>query len=141
MRTVGNNENVLDSRNIQERIDELEKEIEYERAENEEEEGESKEDKKEEETEEKSPEQEELAILLAFKEEVEQCNSEWDFGCTLIRESYFEEFCQQELEDLGTIPKDISWYIVIDWEATAKNMEQDYSEVSFDGVAYLVRNT
>ena len=129
MRTISNTENVLDSRNIQERIDELENEIEEEESKNEEEEEES------------SPEQEELEILLAFKEEVEQCNSEWDDGCALIRETYFKEFCQQELEDLGMIPKDLESFIVIDWEATAENMEQDYSEVSFDSVAYYVRNT
>jgi hypothetical protein len=44
------------------------------------------------------------------------------------------------LADCGTLPRDIPWYIEIDEEATAKNIEMDYASVDFDGVEYLIRS-
>jgi antirestriction protein len=38
------------------------------------------------------------------------------------------DFTQQLLEDCGEIPKDLPNYIVIDWEATARQIMWDYSE-------------
>jgi hypothetical protein len=43
------------------------------------------------------------------------------------------------LEDCGEIPRDLPHYIAIDWEATAQNIRVDYTEIDFDGQAYLVR--
>jgi antirestriction protein len=39
-----------------------------------------------------------------------------------------EDFAQQLLEDCGEIPKDLPSYVVIDWEATARQIMWDYSE-------------
>jgi len=39
-----------------------------------------------------------------------------------------EEFTQQLLEDTGYVPSDMPWYVVIDWEATAKHIMMDYCE-------------
>ena len=66
-------------------------------------------------------------------------NGEFDFGTTLIDESDFEEYCEEELEQCGYMPKDFPTCIVIDWESTASNMQQDYSEVEFRGTTYLYR--
>jgi hypothetical protein len=81
----------------------------------------------------------ELKALLALQEEAEGYAEDWHHGTPLVRESYFMEYCQEMLEDMGDLPKNFPSYIVIDWDATADNLKMDYTEVDFDGVAYLVR--
>lgn len=81
----------------------------------------------------------ELAALKSLAEQAEGYAADWHHGETLIRESYFTEYAQELCEDIGDLPKDLPHYIVIDWEATADNLKFDYTEVNFDGVAYLVR--
>ena len=83
---------------------------------------------------------EELKTLEALAKEAEPESSDWDYGESLIRRSYFVEYVQDMLADCGTIPKDIPWFVEIDWEATAKNIESDYASVDFDGVEYLIRS-
>lgn len=82
---------------------------------------------------------EELRVLKAFAEEAEEYAEDWQYGATLIRESYFVEYCEDLCKDIGDLPKDIPHYIEIDWEKTAENIKADYTEVEFDGVVYLVR--
>ncbi len=43
------------------------------------------------------------------------------------------------LEAIGTIPRDLPHWVHIDWEATAREVKVDYSEVSIDGVTYFYR--
>ena len=84
-------------------------------------------------------EREELKLLRELAEEGEGL-SDWRHGETLIRESYFEEYAQQLADDLGYIPKDVSWpFTCIDWEQAAKESEQDYTSLSFGDVTYLAR--
>ena len=64
---------------------------------------------------------------------------EFDYGVTLINEDYFEDFVKQDLEDCGYISKDFPSWIEIDWNATAENVKQDYSELTFRGTNYLFR--
>lgn len=82
---------------------------------------------------------EELAALEALAAEAEGYAPDWEHGATLIRESYFVAYCEEMLKDCGDIPKDVPWYIAIDWETTAENIKVDYTEVDFDGVAYFIR--
>jgi len=63
----------------------------------------------------------------------------FDDGVYLIDADDFEDFVEQDLEDLGYIPKDFPTWIEIDWRATANNVQQDYSEVEFRGTNYLYR--
>lgn len=59
---------------------------------------------------------------------------------TLVRDSYWVDFCKEEVEDLGYIAKDFPWWIEIDWEQTSENMKQDYyTSGEFDGVTYWGR--
>lgn len=88
---------------------------------------------------EKSEEAEELAALLALQEEAEGYAPDWKYGCTLVRDSYFTDYCEELVKDIGDLPKDIPGYLVIDWEATAENLKADYTSVEFDGVEYWVR--
>jgi len=80
----------------------------------------------------------ELDTLRAIDEE---CNyGDWEYGTTLIRYSYFTEYVQEMLEDCGDISKDLPDYIVIDWEATASNINYDYTSVDFGDITYYLRN-
>ena len=83
-----------------------------------------------------SDEQDELAELETLADEV----SEWTSGNQLIPEDDFEDYCQELCEDIGDIPRDLPSYIVIDWEATARNLKADYSEVEYQGTTYLYRS-
>lgn len=81
----------------------------------------------------------ELATLKALAEEGSDCSAEWDYGATLIRDSYFVEYCKDMLVDIGDLPKNLPHYIEIDWDKTADNLKADYASVDFDGVEYFVR--
>lgn len=65
---------------------------------------------------------------------------DWDHGETLIRESYFQDYAQELAEDCGMIPKDLAWPCTcIDWEQACRELKMDYTEVDFDGVSYFMR--
>jgi len=68
----------------------------------------------------------------------EHWRGDW-YPVTLIRDSYFATAMQELCEDIGALPKDLPCYIVIDWEATARNLRVDYTSVEFDGVTYWYR--
>ena len=89
-------------------------------------------------------EREELQTLLAILEDLKGCggDEQWRgdwYPITLIRESYFTDYVQELLEDCGEIPRDLPHYIHIDWEATARDVMVDYYTVTIDGVEYLYR--
>lgn len=84
-------------------------------------------------------EREELKALLALNDECENL-SDWKYGETLIHASYWVQYVEDLLIDCGDLPKEIPHYIAIDWEKTADNIEQDYMRVDFDGEEYLIRN-
>lgn len=81
----------------------------------------------------------ELKTLLALQAEAEGYAPDWTYGATLVRDSYFTDYAREMLEDCGDLPKDLPSYIEIDWETTARNIQADYTSVEFDGVTYWVR--
>ena len=81
---------------------------------------------------------EELKALEELAEEASG-SPDWEHGEALIRESCWTEYCQDMLEDCGDLPKDLPWYIHIDWEWTAREIAMDYMTVDFDGIEYLIR--
>lgn len=122
VREISKYEDVLDSRDIMERIQELrEMEVDEDISES---------------------EQEELTILLALEEEA-SASPDWQYGETLIRDSYFREYAEELADDIGAIDPNLSgrWpYTCIDWDAAARELQQDYFSVDFDGVTYWIRN-
>ena len=84
-------------------------------------------------------ERDELKALQSLAEEAEGYCEDWNYGAGLIRESYFTEYCMELLSDIGDLPHEIPHYIVIDEDATAENLKADYTEVDFDGVTYYIR--
>lgn len=65
----------------------------------------------------------------------------WDEldGPTMIRESYWVDYVEEYLKEIGYLPQDLADFIVIDWSATAENVKQDYTEFDLDGVTYYIR--
>ena len=83
---------------------------------------------------------EELAALRSLAEEAEGYASDWTYGETLIRDSYFEDYARELAEDIGASKDNASWpNTCIDWERAARELQQDYTAVEFDGVTYWVR--
>ena len=79
---------------------------------------------------------EERDELQALADEI----SDWQYGETLIPEDEFKAYAQELAEEIGTLPKDIGWPLYhIDWDAAADALAQDYTEVSYQGTTYLVR--
>jgi hypothetical protein len=68
----------------------------------------------------------------------EQWRGDW-YPVTLIRDSHFTSYAREMLEDCGTIPRDLPTWIEIDWKATARNVKMDYTSVEIDGVTYWTR--
>ncbi len=81
----------------------------------------------------------ELKALRELAEEAEGYAPDWQYGAQLIRDSYFVTAMQELCEDIGDMPRGLPAYLVIDWEATARNLQVDYTSVEFDGVTYWVR--
>lgn len=69
----------------------------------------------------------------------EQWRGDW-YPITLIRDNYFTDYARELCDDIGDIrTQDLPSYIVIDWEATARNIRTDYSAIEIDGVTYWYR--
>jgi hypothetical protein len=85
---------------------------------------------------------EELWLLRAFLEEMEQNAGEGvQHGVVAVRDSYFERYARQEAEDCGLIKDDATWpNNCIDWTEAARQLQQDYSCIDYDGVEYWVRS-
>lgn len=79
----------------------------------------------------------ELAALKTLAEEAEGYAADWHHGETLIRDSYFETAMDELLEDIGDLPKNLPGYltITVDYDA----LQMDYTSVDFDGVTYWIR--
>lgn len=88
-----------------------------------------------------SSEGEELKALLSLQDELEGYAPDWNHGCTLIRDSYFTEYCKELVNDIGDLPRDLPAYIEnnINWEGVAEDLQVDYTSGEFDGVTYWVR--
>jgi len=124
------NQEFFDSRDLIERIEELEQLEEWANdpeatAEDLEEFGQS--------------EMEELAMLRNFATEAGDYCEDWDYGETFIRDDYFTEYTKEMLVDCGYIPSNLPEWILIDWEGTAEKVKEDYTEYTLDGVTYWAR--
>lgn len=118
-------DNIIDSRDVIERLEELRSEHEDAIADGSE--ADWLEDN-----------EEELSNLAALEEEAENC-SDWQHGAQLIADAYFEDYARDLVTDIGDMPRDLPLYLVIDWAATADNIQEDYTSVDFGGETYWIR--
>lgn len=82
---------------------------------------------------------EEYEALKAFCEEAEQYCDGWSSGVQLILDEHWTEYAEQLTQDIGAIPRGLPEWLVIDWEATADNLRDDYTAVEWGGYTYWVR--
>lgn len=86
--------------------------------------------------------EEEIRELLQLRELAEQGEgySDWRHGATLIRDSYFKTYAMDYADDIGAIKRDAGWpNSCIDWDQAADELQMDYTAIEFDGVTYWVR--
>jgi hypothetical protein len=82
----------------------------------------------------------ELAALEALADEASNYAADWTHGETLIRESYFVQYAQELADDIGAIDRNAKWPLsCIDWDKAANELKADYTEVDYDGVSYWIR--
>lgn len=80
-------------------------------------------------------ESEELLKLIALQTECD--GREWKDGIMLIRDSYFLHYAQELAEDTGSIDRSAGWPAChIDWEAAIAALKTDYMQVDFDSETY-----
>jgi hypothetical protein len=85
-------------------------------------------------------EQHELEELVALADAADGA-SDWEYGASLIRDSYFKEYAQELAEECGLLPESDKWPTrCIDWDRAAEELKMDYFTVDFGGVTYWVRN-
>ena len=83
----------------------------------------------------------ELAELRALAKQGEDLD-DWEHGLCLVRDSYFKRYAQELAEDCDYINGDAGsrWpYTCIDWEQAAEELKQDYTSLEYDGVTYWAR--
>lgn len=93
-----------------------------------------------------SDEASELRSLESFVAEMkgyggdEQWEGHW-YPVTLVRDTYWEDFARDEAEAFhGEAVTEARWpFNCIDWERAARELQADYSSADFDGVTYWYR--
>ena len=120
-----NTNDVIDSRDVIERISDLQEEIE----------------RLTEEGEDHSEESAELKALEALASQGEDYAPDWKHGETLIRDDHFPRYAHDLAIECDMIPDDAKWPCTcIDWDQAARDLQHDYSAIDFDGVTYWVRS-
>lgn len=139
-KTISNSDDVIDSRDVIERLESLTDERQalvdaIEEADD----GEDKEAAQAALDEWQEDDGDEWQALTKLAEEAEGDAPDWTYGATLIRRSYFVDAMRELCQDIGDVPEDLPAYLEIDWQKTADNLEADYTSVDFDGQEYLIR--
>ena len=78
--------------------------------------------------------------LLQLAKDGENYSSDWKYGATLIRDSYFREYAEDLARDCCDMKSASEWpFRHIDWDAAADELKIDYSEIDFGGESYWIR--
>jgi hypothetical protein len=84
----------------------------------------------------------ELETLMAIMEKIkgyggdEQWRGDW-YPVTLIRSNYFNEYMDNMVSDCYEVPKDLPSFMTITLDYVA--LQQDYTSVDIDGITYWCR--
>lgn len=84
-------------------------------------------------------EKEELSLWEDLKEEFVDYIPDWEWGSTLILSSYFPEYTKKLASDCFGIRNEEWPFRHINWEDASEELKQDYTEVSVvdtNGVVY-----
>lgn len=86
-----------------------------------------------------SDEAEEYRLLNELRDDVG--HPEWASGLALINDDHFTEYAKQLADDIGAVNSEAHWPSnCIDWEQAARELQVDYSSVEFDGTTYHYRS-
>ena len=119
--TIDNTADVIDSRDIIARIEELRAQLEADGSLSDEDTA-------------------ELLTLDALAKQGEDYAADWEYGETLIRDSYFKAYAQELAEAIGAVSVSDRWpHTCIDWDKAASELQWDYTDVAFGSVTYWVR--
>lgn len=66
--------------------------------------------------------------------------SDWTYGETLILDDYFQAYAQQLADDIGAVKEDGWPNNCIDWEQAADHLKMDYTAIEIDGTTYWARS-
>lgn len=138
MTDISNTDDIIDSRDVIARIDELRETL----ADRHEEEsgGEASGELEAFLANDDSEEARELRALEALADEASGYADDWRHGAALVRDSYFRDYAMELAEDLDLIPRDAKWPATcIDWDQAARELQMEYTSVDFDGVTYWIR--
>jgi hypothetical protein len=109
------NSDIIDSREIEEEIEELE---DYGSAIDDDDEN-------------------KLNMLRRVREEVQGYNSDWKYGVTLIHERYWASYAMDFAYDQGLMENERQWpFNCINWDEAAKELQGDYTSVEIGGETY-----
>lgn len=84
--------------------------------------------------------EDELARLKEFAQSVG--SDDWEGGMTFIADSYFTEYAEDFCKDVGYLPHDLPDFVTsnINWAGVADDLRADYSEYELDGNTYYARD-
>lgn len=80
---------------------------------------------------------------LSLKKLIDQAEGvgDWVHGAVLIRDDHFEAYARELAWSIEAIKENQTWpYNHIDWAAAANELQMDYTSVEFDDVTYWVRS-
>lgn len=78
--------------------------------------------------------------LKDIVEEASGYSDDFEFGVTLIRDDYFVDYAQEFAEDIGAIPETTEWPAsYINWDAAADALQMDYTSIDIEGETYWYR--
>lgn len=85
-------------------------------------------------------EREELDSLSDLIDAGKDYAPDWEYGATLIRDSYFKDYAMELAEDIGALNTEAGWPAqYIDWDRASEALQQDCTSIDFDGITYWVR--
>jgi hypothetical protein len=81
-------------------------------------------------------EKEELDILHDVEEDFDF--RYWKDGITFINDNYFTEYTEEYVKDVGDMPQNLPsiLYNNIDWDGVAEDLQQDYSSIDIDSETF-----
>jgi hypothetical protein len=85
--------------------------------------------------------EEEYASLKKFAEQGENF-SDWLYGETFVRDSYWVKYTEELIDECYELPSQDGWpycFMKMDYEAAADSLQVDYTNIDFDGVTYWAR--